>query len=776
MAINRQSLAHLQPLTPFAEASYTDVDYVLLGFHGGASMQDGQRAHLRRQCTLLLTLAVLLAMPVSGSSATLRVGVYSSEPKLMLGADGQLSGILGDILQDIADREGWRLQPVPCEWEDCLASLESGSIDLLPDVAITPDRARRFSFHQYPALYSWSQMFSATASAYTSPAQLDGTRIAVLSDGVQESYLEELASGFGLTIDIVPARSLAAALELASSGAADLAVSNHLYGSLHAAGHGLQPTAIIFQPIRLFFAAPPGSGEALLTRIDYWLGRWTPEPTSPYYAIMQRWGMYAPPQTRSPLLLWGAIVLGVLLLVVLALAVWLNRQVKHRSAALAESRFRLRETLNFDRLTGLPNRHQLLDRLNKCLIAARLGGRDGAVLHIDLDNFRDLNDAHGHETGDLLLRAVAERLTDLPIHHFTPARVDGDAFILLIEGLPGERSAAQQLVETAVQSVQQALQASFELQDTRYHGSACIGVVMFSDVSYDSRELLKSAEVAMYDAKAGGRDSLRFFNTDMQVKVRQRAELEDAIHRALENDEFSLWYQPQYDARGQILGMEALVRWAHPTRGVMMPDAFIPASESSGLILRLGNRILFKACAQLAAWSAHPLLGRLSIAVNISARQLHDDAFVDDICTILDATGANANLLELELTETLLVRNVEEAIVKMGRLRDRGVRFSLDDFGTGYSSMNYLKRLPLEKLKIDKSFVRDLLTDPNDAAIVRTIVALGESLGLAVIAEGVETAAQRDMLAASGCCLYQGYLFSHPVPAADLEAGITHNP
>ncbi|TCO72631.1 putative bifunctional diguanylate cyclase/phosphodiesterase [Chromatocurvus halotolerans] len=740
-------------------------------------MQDGQRADVRLQGTLLLMLAaLLLALPASGLSATVRVGVYANEPKLMLGTDGRLSGIFGELLQEIADREQWLLQPVGCAWEACLELLEDSAIDLLPDVAINADRASRFSFHQRPALHSWSQIFSATASVYTSPTQLSGTRIAVLGNSIQQGYLEELASGFGLDIDILTASSFEMAFDLVRSGAADLAVSNHLYGNLHAVRYGLHPTTIIFQPSRLFFAAPPDSGQAMLARIDDWLERWTAAPESPYYAIMQRWGSYSAPQARSPLLLWGAIVLGILLLLVLAIALRLNRQVKHRSAALAESRYRLRETLNFDRLTGLPNRHQLLERLKKCLIAARHGGRDGAVLHIDLDNFRDLNDAHGHETGDLLLSAVAERLLDLPIRHFTAARVDGDSFILLIEGLPAERAVAQQRVEEAVQSVQQALQASFQLHNTAYHGSACIGVVMFSDVGYDARELLKSAELAMYEAKADGRDSLRFFNADMQDQVHQRAELASAIYRALENDEFTLWYQPQYDAQGKILGMESLVRWEHPVKGVIMPGVFIPASEANGLILRLGNRILFKACTQLAAWSTHPLLGGLTVAVNVSASQLHNDAFVDDVCRILDETGANANLLELELTETLLVRNVEEAIVKMGRLRERGVRFSLDDFGTGYSSMNYLKRLPLEKLKIDRSFVRDLLTDPNDAAIVRTIVALGESLGLAVIAEGVETAAQRDMLATSGCCLYQGYLFSHPVPAAELEAGMTHTP
>lgn len=249
--------------------------------------------------------------------------------------------------------------------------------------------------------------------------------------------------------------------------------------------------------------------------------------------------------------------------------------------------------------------------------------------------------------------------------------------------------------------MQQALQTPFQLDQSTYHGGACIGVVMFSDVNYEPRELLKSAELAMYDAKSGGRDSLRFFNAQMQEQVRRRAELDGAIYRALENDEFSLGLQPQYDAQGRILGVESLVRWEHPVKGVIMPGEFIPAAEASGLILRLGHRILRQACTRLAAWSSHPQLGRLSIAVNISARQLHDDGFVDDLCRILD---------------------------------------------------------------------------PNDAAIVRTIVALGQTLGLAVIAEGVETPAQRDMLLTSGCSLFQGYLFSYPVPAAEFESRLEQTP
>jgi EAL domain-containing protein (putative c-di-GMP-specific phosphodiesterase class I) len=292
---------------------------------------------------------------------------------------------------------------------------------------------------------------------------------------------------------------------------------------------------------------------------------------------------------------------------------------------------------------------------------------------------------------------------------------------------------------------------------------------MFSDAPRDTRELIKKAELAMYAAKSAGRGGFSFFDPSMQAHVRLRAELEAGIRRALEQEEFRLWYQPQFNQDGELIGLEALVRWQHPEQGMVSPAHFIPVAESSGLILPLGQWILRTACEQLVAWRQHPILAGRRVAVNISARQMQHDGFVAEVCSILDQTGADAHTLELELTETLLVQNMEQTIEKMRVLRQRGVHFALDDFGTGYSSMSYLKRLPLDKLKIDQSFVRDLMSDPNDAAIIRTIVALGRSLELSVLAEGVETDEQHQALVASGCHGFQGYLFSRPVAAAELE-------
>jgi diguanylate cyclase (GGDEF)-like protein len=726
------------------------------------------RARQRVLTGVALVLSLLWQQAVMAQ--TLRVGVYANEPKLMLAEDGQPSGLLGDLLVRIAEEEGWTLIPVSCPWEQCLELLDSRAIDLLPDVAYTSERAQRFDFHSYPALHSWSQLFSAPGNTLSSPLQLDGRRIALLRDGVQQDYLSQLGVGFGVDIELLPVDSFAAAFRAVEQGRADLAVSNHLFGNVHAAEYGLAPTAIVFQPSRLFYAAPRNQGAEILSRIDAWLLRWTSDATSPYYAIMQRWGAYTPRERPSDLIVWGALLLALLLMAAIGVALWLSRQVRRRGAALAESRYRLLETLNFDRVTGLANRHQLQERLDSSLAAAQRDGGDGALLHIDLDNFRDLNDNYGHRSGDQLLRQVAERLNRLPIPHLTPARFEGDAFMLLMDCLPGDRQSARQQVEQTACDVRAALQAPFPVGALSYAGSACIGVAMFSDVDFDAHRLLQSAELAMYNAKSSGRDTVRYFNPAMQAEARERAELEQDLLRGLQAGEFCLWYQPQYNTAGEVVAVEALARWEHPLHGTLLPQAFIGPAELSGQILSIGRYLLREACEQLAEWARHPVFGELNIAVNISARQLQEPDFVTELLAILEASGARGERLELELTESVLLDGVEDAIVKMLELASHGIRFSIDDFGTGYSSMSYLKRLPLAKLKIDKDFVRDILTDPNDAAIVRAIITLGQSLGLTVIAEGVETDAQRDILVTSGCPLFQGYLFSRPQPASELES------
>ena len=423
-----------------------------------------------------------------------------------------------------------------------------------------------------------------------------------------------------------------------------------------------------------------------------------------------------------------------------------------------------------DPLTGLPNRRLLLDRLEHALIVSTRNQRRGALFFIDLDDFKGLNDTRGHHMGDLLLQQVAQRLVACVSEGDTVARLGGDEFVVMLEGLsPGTLEAVKQ-AEAVGNTILHALNEPYVLQDNVHHNTPSIGVVLFGEPQGSVEELLKQADLAMYRAKASGRNAMCFFDPQMQSVLAERVALEKELRIALQQQHFVLHYQPQVNEAGAMVGVEALVRWQHPERGMVSPLDFIALAEDTGLILPLGHWVLETACTQLAAWAQRADRLHLTMAVNVSVRQFHHADFVEQVLRVLQATGANPQRLKLELTESLLITQVDEVVAKMSALKARGVCFSLDDFGTGYSSLAYLKRLPLDQLKIDKSFVSHVLTDTNDAAIARMIVALSESLGLEVIAEGVEHADQRDFLAQHGCHAYQGYFFSRPLPLNALEA------
>lgn len=430
---------------------------------------------------------------------------------------------------------------------------------------------------------------------------------------------------------------------------------------------------------------------------------------------------------------------------------------------------KINELAFYDQLTGLPNRTLMLDRLKQAITTSSRNGSHGALLLIDLDHFKTLNDTLGHDVGDSLLKQVAQRMSLCVREGDTVARLGGDEFVVLLTGL----SAAEEDAATGIESVANKILASFnqtyQLGDVAHNSTASIGVTLFkSDTSIDA--LMKQADLAMYKSKAAGRNLVRFFDPSLEVAVKEHAALESDLRLALKQNQFLLHYQAQVVGERQLTGVEVLVRWQHPQRGIVSPAEFIPIAEETGLILPLGRWVLETACTQLTLWAAQPEMAQLTVAVNVSAHQFRQPDFVDQVLDVLKITGANPQRLKLELTESLLVSNLADVIQKMFALKAKGVGFSLDDFGTGYSSLSYLKRLPLDQFKIDRSFVRDVLSDPNDASIARTIIALAQNLGLGVIAEGVETQAQRDFLASSGCHAYQGYFFSRPLPLEEFEA------
>ncbi|OGB30651.1 MAG: diguanylate cyclase [Burkholderiales bacterium RIFCSPLOWO2_12_FULL_61_40] len=432
----------------------------------------------------------------------------------------------------------------------------------------------------------------------------------------------------------------------------------------------------------------------------------------------------------------------------------------------------IRRLAFYDPLTGLANRRLLMDRLKHAIVTSDRSGQHGALMFLDLDHFKLLNDSLGHDVGDLLLQQVAARLQSCVREVDSVARLGGDEFVVLLEGLsPFPHEAAAQS-EVIALKILDALGQAYTLRQHNHSSTPSIGIVLFMHGHETMDDVLKKADVAMYQAKAAGRNTVRFFDPAMQATASAHAELAKDMRHGLVKDEFVLHYQiqVQINEHGATVptGAEALVRWNHPTRGLVPPAEFIPLAEETHIILPLGQWVLEAACAQLVAWSQVPATAQWTMAVNVSASQFSQPDFVAHVANALRKTGANAHLLKLEITESMLMDDVEDIIDKMGAIKAHGVRMSLDDFGTGYSSLSCLKRLPLDQLKIDQSFVRDLLTDPNDAIIARTVVALGHSLGLKVIAEGVESAEQRDMLAGMGCDAFQGYYFGRPMPASEL--------
>ncbi len=439
-------------------------------------------------------------------------------------------------------------------------------------------------------------------------------------------------------------------------------------------------------------------------------------------------------------------------------------------AKSAEESIRL--LAHYDPLTRLPNRRLLMERLGQALLDGERGNDHGALLMIDIDHFKSLNDTRGHDVGDALLVEVARRLSASTRADGTVSRLGGDEYLVMLDRLGTSERAAAARAESVAESIRIALARPYRLGrgEHEYHSTVSIGLTLFRGAERPPDVLLTEVDVALYQAKDAGRNAIRFFNPDVQAEIEARLAMIDAMRHGLDRDEFTLHYQPQCNDRRRIVGAEALLRWNRAGRGLVPPGVFIPLAEDSGLIQSIGTWVLDTACAQLAAWSRDARTADLQLAVNVSAKQFHDAGFVDLVRRCLEAHGADPSRLKLELTEGIVLDDVDRVIDRMRRLTAIGVEFALDDFGTGYSSLSYLKRLPLREVKIDQSFVRDAPHDANDAAIVKAILAITGTLGLRVVAEGVETDEQLGFLQRHGCREFQGYLFERPLPIDEWEA------
>ncbi|MDE1943242.1 MAG: EAL domain-containing protein [Betaproteobacteria bacterium] len=428
----------------------------------------------------------------------------------------------------------------------------------------------------------------------------------------------------------------------------------------------------------------------------------------------------------------------------------------------------IRDLAFYDTLTRLPNRRLFLDRLHQAMTASARSGRKGALLLLDLDNFKMINDTLGHDMGDSLLQQVAHRITSSLRQGDTVARLGGDEFVVLVVDVGEDSLEVAEKAKDIGSKLLAQLNRPFLLGDSPSHNTPSIGLTIFSGRE-TPEEIMKQADIAMYHSKRAGRNTLRFFDQQMQEAINAHASLERDLRIALDRGQFELYYQVQVDGWRHPVGAEALIRWNHPLKGIILPNEFIPVAEESDLIIGIGDWVLESACAQLAEWSKNPHTSALILSVNISSRQLRHPHFVEKLRDTIARHQVQGGHLKLEITESMLLEESESTIRLMDRLNTLGLHLTLDDFGTGYSSLSYLKRLPIDQIKIDRSFVQDMVTDPHDIALIHTIIAMAHNLHISTIAEGVETDEQLKLLTDSGCDTYQGYLFGKPLPSRQFK-------
>lgn len=845
------------------------------------------RPYLAGVVIILLWLWPTVVTAEDTSNTVIRVGVYENPPKIMLTEDGQLSGIFGDLLSTIAQREGWQLTAVPCSFNQCLDLLRSGELDLMPDVALSQARALDFEFHPTPVLRSWSQLYSNSPNQITSLIDLDGLRVAVLQGSVQQAYLANLTESFGLSVQFVDVSSFAQGFRLLDQNLVDAVAANHLYGDAEVRHQGLYATPVMFQPAPLHFAGNQQTSLALIATIEHYLTEWQGNNDSPYAEVMEKWQVFAQEPTPRFFYYLTYSLLAILLLA-FGFTYLLRGQVKQRTYQLQQSEQQLNTILNtvegyiyikdrdgrytyanqrvasllattptaiigklddeffdaktcahirendrrvldhgervvdeetnrirtgelrtfpsvkiplrdtdgnifglcgistditehievqeqlnrlayFDSVTGLANRSRLIEHLDHAVMSYQRTQYEGALFAIDLVGFTLINDTLGHAIGDDLLRQAGLRITALVDETATAARLGADDFVVILEDLSDDREHAILGARNWAKALLTAFNEPFELAGSPYKVAVDVGVTMFSDMTDSAESLLKNGDLALADAKQLGPGGVRFFNVDMQQNITRRVKLENALRKAIDNNGLQLYLQPQVNAAQQVIGGELLCRWHDPEMGEILPSEFIPVAETTGLIIDLGDWVVRQACGILHEWQQHERLRSLSLAVNISPRQFNEGGFVQQIMDCIAAERINPKLLELEITEGMLIRDVDQTARRMHRLAELGVKFSLDDFGTGYASLAYLRRLPLYQLKIDQSFVREMLLNNNDEIIISSILGLGRSLAIDVIAEGVETYAQAKRLQEMGCAKFQGFYFGRPGPIAEWQ-------
>lgn len=722
---------------------------------------------------LLVAANYTLAHDIEDATGQLiRVGVWKNPPVVLQTKNGEWTGITIEILRSIADQKGWQLEFVPGTFSEHLDNLKNHKIDLLSAIAYSPKRAELYSYTRNTIISNWGLIYARTDSHISSLLDLDNKQVAVMRNNIHDKAFRMLVTNFGITPKLVELDNFSDVMKSIQTGQVEAGVANRLFGAINAEKYHLVETGIIFNPINIHYAAPHDQHRPILDAIDQHLSSIKANKNSVYYTALNHWMGLTAKYSLPRWLPWlAAGLIGAVVLMV-GLTLLLRRQVAMRTQELQievdERRIaqeRLDRLAYYDLLTGLPNRVSFAESLKVAVATARRRNSKVAVLFIDLDQFKNINDSLGHDAGDQLIQHVAKRLQLCLRDEDSIHRFGGDEFLATLQDvhdLPGIEHIASRMLT--------CLSTPINIGLTEVYTSVSIGIALFPDDDDTSDGLLKDADAAMYHAKAQGGNNYQFYNVEFTNRVRKRLDLETRLRHALERDELVLHYQPIFDLGSQTpIGVEALIRWLDPEHGLIAPDNFIPCAEETGIIIPMGEWVMEHACAQIHEWETLGF-GQLRLAVNVSSRQFAHNKLLATVASALRNSGLRPQQLALEITERMFLNLTSKVSDTLNQLKSEGINLSIDDFGTGYSSLSYLKQLPIDVLKIDRSFVQNIPSDKDNTQIAATIISMAHGLGLEVVAEGIETEEQLRLLNAWGCRWGQGFYLAKPQPADEIAA------
>ena len=727
---------------------------------------------------LLIFCSLIIAGTASAKSTKdqpgqlIRVGVFPNPPVAFKDEAGKWRGISIDVLEAIAKIKGWQLQFVQGSFSQNLKKLETHDVDILSMMAYSETRAKKYSFSRHPLISNWGIVYSKGSNYIASLLDLEGKRVAVMKNNIHDTAFRKQAGKFGLTYTRVDKPNFRDVMKSIQKGDADAGVVNRLFGSLNAQQYNLVETGIIFNPINIHYSALDPDYKVILSAIDQHLSQFKSNKDSIYYSSIERW-MHKPKEKTLPSwLVWVALGLVSFIILMIGVSLLLRKQVAVRTTELQrevderrQAQTKLDNLAYYDSLTQLPNRVSLTKNLKTAIKVVQRNNQKIAILFIDIDRFKTVNDSLGHAAGDQLIIQVAQRLQKCLRDEDTIFRFGGDEFVAIIHNI----NSLSDISNVATRMLK-SLSAPINVDVTEIYSSICIGAALFPDDDPHGDNLLKYADAAMYHAKEQGGNNYQFYNMDLTERVKKRLSLETRLRHALDRDEFILHYQPIYNVTSQQpIGVETLIRWQDPETGLVAPDEFIPLAEETGLIVPIGEWVLEQACKQVYQWEKQQL-GQLLLAVNISSRQFDHNKLYTTVMSALNNSGLKASQLELEITERMFLNITQNVRDTLNRLTQEKVRLSIDDFGTGYSSLSYLKELPIDTLKIDRSFIMGIPDDKDDIQIASTIVTMAHGLGLNVIAEGIETAEQLAFLNGINCDHGQGYFLARPQPPEDIAS------